>query len=123
MPTTRIGPGLDSAIKLEFVAYEGNWTFDGFGSTYRTTQDDPAVAVMSLAHEPTKSLFAFDVGTSFGAPLIARLGAMVWERLRKALGDEPDPNLVRAVLATAVVVPEALRKRIVPLNPDYSRIP
>src|SRR5262249_18237075 len=32
------------------------------------------------------------------------------------LGEEPDPNLVRAVLATAAVVPEALRERIEPLR-------
>src|SRR5262249_18331518 len=71
---------------------------------------------MSLSHEPTRSLFSFDVGTSFGAPLVARLGAMVWDRLRDALAQEPDPNLVRAVLATAAAVPEALRKRIEPLR-------
>ncbi|MGO9601362.1 MAG: S8 family peptidase [Isosphaeraceae bacterium] len=116
LPTTRIGPGLDSAIKPEFVAYAGNWTFDGFGSTYRTIRDDPGVAVMSLSREPTQSLFSFDVGTSFAAPLVARLGAMVWDRLREALGEEPDPNLVRAVLATAAAVPDALREKIEPLR-------
>ena len=116
LPTTRVGPGLDSAIKPEFVAYSGNWTFDGFGSTYRTIRDDPGVAVVSLSHEPMRVLFSFDVGTSFGAPLVARLGAIVWDRLREALGDEPDPNLVRAVLATAAAVPQALRERIEPLR-------
>ena len=79
-------------------------------------RDDPGVAVMSLSNQPTQSLFNFDVGTSFGAPLVARLGALVWERLRDALGLEPHPNLVRAVLATAASVPEALRSRIEPLK-------
>lgn len=116
LPTTRIGPGLASSIKPEFVAYCGNLTFDGFGSVYRTIRDDPGVAVMSLSHQPTRSLFSFDVGTSFGAPQVARLGALVWDRLRDALGEEPDPNLVRAVLATAAAVPEALRARIEPLR-------
>jgi hypothetical protein len=116
LPTTRVGPGLDSAIKPEFVAYSGNLTFDGFGSTYRTIRNDPGVSVMSLSHEPTTSLFSFDVGTSFGAPLVARLGSLVWDRLRAALGEEPDPNLVRAVLATAATVPQAFRDRIEPLR-------
>src|SRR5690606_11975720 len=75
----------------------------------------PGVAMMSLSHEPLESLFAFDAGTSFAAPLVARVGAMVWDRLREVLGDEPDPNLVRAVLASSAAVPEALRVRIEPL--------
>jgi hypothetical protein len=116
VPTTRIGPGLDSAIKPDFVAYSGNWTFDGFGSSYRTIRDDPGVAVMSLSHQPTESLFSFDVGTSYGAPLVARLGALVRDRLGEALGEEPDPNLIRSVLATAAAVPEALHDRIEPLR-------
>lgn len=111
-PTTRIGPGLDAAIKPEFVAYSGNLVFQGFGSTYRTIRVDPGVAVMSLSHEPMKSLFSFDVGTSFGAPLVARLGAMVWDRLRETIREDPEPNLVRAVLASAASPPTALREKI-----------
>ena len=111
----RVGPGLDSAIKPEFVAYSGNLTFDGFGSTYRTIRDDPGVAVMSLSHEPMRSLFSFDVGTSFGARS-SPASAHLRDRLREALGEEPDPNLVRAVLATAAAVPQALRERIEPLH-------
>jgi hypothetical protein len=116
LPTTRVGPGLNSSIKPEFVAYAGNWAFDGFGSTYRSIRADPGVAVMSLSHEPLETLFSFDVGTSFGAPLVARLGAMVWDRLRDSLGEEPDPNLVRAVLPTAAAVPQAVLDRIEPLR-------
>ncbi len=51
-----------------------------------------------------------------GALLVARLGATVWDRLREVLGEEPDPNLVRAVLATAAAVPQALREKIEPLR-------
>lgn len=118
LPTTRIGPGLEGAFKPEFVAYSGNWTFDGFGSSLRTIRDDPGVAVMSLSSKPLESLFTFNVGTSFGAPLVARLGALVWDRLRDALDDEPDPNLVRAVLATAASVPQPLREQIGLLHGD-----
>src|SRR5207244_1237840 len=51
---------------------------------------------------------------SFAAPRVARAAALVWEHLREALDEGPDPNLVRAVLATAAVEPQALRDRICP---------
>ncbi len=118
LPITRTGPGIDSAIKPEFVAYGGNSVFDGFGSTCRTIRNDPGVAVMSFSLQPIESLFSFDVGTSFAAPLVARIAALVWDRLRDALNEEPDPNLVRAVLATSASVPQSLYDRIHPLRGD-----
>jgi hypothetical protein len=117
-PTTRIGPGLNEAIKPEFVAPAGNLCFDGFGSTYRAIRDDQGLAVLSFSNRPTETLFRFDVGTSFAAPLVARAGAEVWHRLREALNEEPDPNLVRVVLGTAAVVPQPLRERILPLRTE-----
>jgi hypothetical protein len=117
-PTSRIGPGLNGGVKPEFVAHAGNVCFDGFGSTYRVIRDDEGLAVMSLSNRPTEELFAFDVGTSFAAPYVARIAARVWHTLREALTDEPDPNLVRAVLATAASVPGALRDRILPLRAE-----
>lgn len=115
-PITRVGPGLNAAVKPEFVAPAGNQLFQGFGSTNRQVDDDAGLSVMSFSHEPTKSLFAFAVGTSFAAPQVARLAALAWVRLRDALGEEPDPNLVRAVLAGAAEVPAALRELIEPCS-------
>jgi hypothetical protein len=117
-PTTRIGPGLNGAVKPEFVAHAGNFCFDGFGSTCRTIRDDSGLAVMSFSSRPTETFFAFDVGTSFAAPLVARTGAQVWHRVREALGEEPDPNLVRAVLATSASIPSSLRDRILPFGEE-----
>lgn len=109
-PITRVGPGLNGAIKPEFVAQAGNQLFQGFGSISRQVDDDAGLSIMSFSHEPTKNLFGFAVGTSFAAPQVARLAALVWVRLRDALGEEPDPNLVRAVLAGAAEVPVPLRE-------------
>jgi subtilisin family serine protease len=106
-PSTRIGPGVNDAIKPEFVSYGGNEVFQGFGQHRNTERIDRGVAAMSFSHEPLKQLFAFDVGTSFAAPRVAHLAALVWDRIRRDFGQEPDPNLVRAVLATATVLPEA----------------
>lgn len=106
-PSTRIGPGVNGAMKPEFVSYGGNDVFQGVGQTRETERIDRGVAVMSLSHEPAKHLFAFKVGTSFAAPRVAHLAALVWDRIRRDFGQDPDPNLVRAVLATAAVRPEA----------------
>jgi subtilisin family serine protease len=106
-PSTRIGPGVNDAIKPEFVSYGGNDVFQGFRQVRETERIDRGVAVMSFSHEPAKHLFAFNVGTSFAAPRVAHLAALVWDRIRRDFGQDPDPNLVRAVLATAAVRPEA----------------
>src|ERR1700677_1055809 len=117
-PTTRIGPGINDAVKPEFVAHAGNHCFDGFGSTCRTIRDDAGLAVMSFSHRSTDTLFAFDVGTSFAAPLVSRMAALLSPRLRDALGEEPDPNVVRAVLGTAASVPQAAASKILPLGDE-----
>jgi hypothetical protein len=114
-PMTRIGPGIGSAIKPEFVAPAGNGLFDGFSSS-RSIRDDGGLAVMSFARDwVAGGLFSFDVGTSFAAPRVARIAALVWQRLRETLGDEIDPNTVRAVLATAAAPPQATVDLVGPL--------
>ena len=114
-PTTRIGPGLNNAIKPEFVGPAGNVAFRGF-SNFRIVDADPGLAIMSLSHEPTKQLFAYDTGTSFAAPRVARTAAMLWQNLRSQIGEEPQANLVRAVLAASASPPEPLFQLIEPLQ-------
>ena len=104
-PFTRSGPGLNAAIKPEFVHYGGNLVFGGFGSR-RTTGHEPGSAVMSLNREYASDQFAYDVGTSYAAPRVARLAAVIHSELQEQLGVAPHPNLVRAVLASSAVVPE-----------------
>ncbi len=115
-PTTRTGPGLNGAVKPEFVGPGGNSVF----RDRQTMDTDPALSVMSLSHKPTERLFAFESATSFAAPYVARQGAIVWHRLVEYLGEDPHPNLVRAVLASAARVPEAARDRIADINGDES---
>lgn len=110
-PTTRIGPGIGGAIKPEFVAPAGNQAFQGV-STIRRVDDDRGCDMMSLSHEPTRQLFAFDNGTSFAAPRVARSAAILWNNLEQYLGEAPQANLVRAVLASAAQLPVAEHNRI-----------
>jgi subtilisin family serine protease len=111
-PFTRVGPGLGKAVKPEFVDYGGNLVWEGTANTHRRIRHEDGVSVMSFEREHTTRLFAFDFGTSYAAPRLARIAAILWHRLHADLGKAPHPNLVRAVLATAASVPEASRRLI-----------
>ncbi|MFO1065388.1 MAG: S8 family peptidase [Pirellulales bacterium] len=108
-PFTRIGPGINDAIKPEFVAFAGNSAFRGM-SGFRTVASDNGMSVMSLSHSPSERLFSFDVGTSFAAPLVARTAAIAWKEIETQLGREPQANLIRALLAGAAAIPEPIRQ-------------
>lgn len=111
LPISRIGPGLNDAIKPEFVAPGGNVAFQGF-SSIRRIDDEPGIAAMSFSHEPLNQLFAYGIGTSLAAPVVARQAALLWPILRDYLGEEPEPNIVRAVLAASATPPRELERCI-----------
>ncbi|HET9627449.1 MAG TPA: S8 family peptidase [Kofleriaceae bacterium] len=111
-PFTRVGPGLGKAVKPEFVEYGGNLVWEGTANTHRRIRHEDGVSVMSFEREHTKRLFAFDFGTSYAAPRLARVAALLWHKLHTDLGKAPHPNLVRAVLATAASVPDSSRALI-----------
>lgn len=108
-PITRCGPGVNGAIKPELVHFAGGLILGGFGSeSMRVVAKDPAMGVTSFSNNPTQSLFAFDVGTSFAAPRVSRLAALVFEELKSILGQSPSPNTVRAILSNAAEIPSVL---------------
>ena len=120
-PFTRTGPGINSAIKPDLVHYGGNLLFEGVGNQFRrvrTEHPDAGTSVMSLSHQPLETLFSFRVGTSQASPRVARMGALVWNRLQASIEGELDPNLVRAVLANSASVPAAASNRIEPVTGD-----
>ena len=110
-PTSRIGPGINAAIKPEFVAPGGNVAFRGF-SNIRRVEEDHGLSVMSFSHLPTEKLFEFDIGTSLAAPQVARWASMVLSNLRQTFGEEPDANLIRALLASSAAIPQPVEDRI-----------
>jgi hypothetical protein len=76
-PFTRVGPGLAKAVKPEFVDFGGSLVWEGTANTHRRIGREEAVSVMSFEREHTKRLFAFDVGTSYAAPRVARAAALL----------------------------------------------
>jgi hypothetical protein len=122
-PMTRIGPGIKGAIKPEFVHYGGNLVFRGFGNGMRNIgYDEPGTAVMSFSNRPTQQLFSFYCGTSFAAPRVARLAALVEHSLRIYLNEIPSSNLIRAVLAGTAEIPDAAKIRLSNSNGDHAPI-
>lgn len=111
-PSTRIGPGVNGAYKPDFVAFGGNSALRGFGSLNREISSSMGYGVFTLNHNFQVSLFAADVGTSFAAPRIARLAALVWHRLNEMGVEDAGPNLVRALLANSASVPPATQELI-----------
>jgi hypothetical protein len=112
-PFTRIGPGFNRAIKPELMHYGGNLVFKGFGNQNRQIiGNEPGTAVMSFSHQPTQQLFAYQSGTSFAAPQVARLAALTEDSLSADIGERPSPNLIRAVIASASNIPTASINRL-----------
>lgn len=89
-PVTRHGPGIGGAIKPELVARAGSFALEL--STANLVSDDE-LACLSAGGTTPDQLFAMDVGTSFAAPLVTRIGAAVASRY-PAFG----PNLIRALV-------------------------
>ena len=111
-PSTRIGPGINRSYKPDFVAHGGNSALRGTGALNHLISSTIGYGVLSLSHNPQSSLFAADVGTSFAAPMVARMAAIVWHLLKETEGSDPHPNLVRALLANSASVPQATSELI-----------
>ena len=108
-PVTRSGTGVRESMKPDFVGNGGNLVFQGVGSS-RGIGKDAACNVTSLSRNVTNTLFSTDIGTSYAAPQIARIAALVEWELWQNRQERPHPNLVRAVMATAATIPEETRE-------------
>ena len=86
-PGTRVGPGVNDAIKPEFVDNAGNMVLQGSGPLRRVEANE-GTSVLSFAHNwiAEGNLFAFTLGTSFAAPAVSRVASLVTHRLRDTFG-------------------------------------
>ena len=109
-PFTRKGPGLDNAIKPDFVDYGGTAIFNGLAQALQDGARRSSTGVLSLHHQYVDRLFTSMSGTSFASPLLAHKAAMLIERFPRA-----SANLVRALLGLSARHPsngvEALQGR------------
>jgi hypothetical protein len=108
-PFTRTGPGVNGAVKPDFVDYGGNMAITGVSPNHRLSFDnlEKGIAVQCLSNTPLSALFSFMIGTSLAAPRVARSAAILWDALQKNYDFDVHPNLVRALLASSAELPLA----------------
>jgi hypothetical protein len=97
-PFTRCGPGVNKAVKPDVVEYGGNSAW--YGSQRRFFQNDPGLDIVSTNWQYQNKLFAAMSGTSFSAPRVAHLAALILQKY-------PDisANLVRTLIANSASIP------------------
>lgn len=105
-PFTRCGPGVNKAVKPDVVEYGGNSAW--YSSQRRFFQNDPGLDVVSTNWEYQNRLFAAMSGTSFSAPRVAHLAALILQKY-------PDisANLVRALIANSAGIPSIAQDRFI----------
>ena len=95
-PFTRTGPGVAGAVKPELVERSGTLGIE----SGRLVDNDAELSVIS-ASASAERVLAFDIGTSFAAPLVTRVAAAV-----KAKFPDFSSNLVRALVLVSAAAPD-----------------
>ena len=113
-PFTRTGPGPQGCVKPELCEFGGDVCFDGHHG--RVLDHDRNLSVVSLNREYLQRLFRFNHGTSFAAPRVARMSAVLFGQFREA-----SPNLIRDLLALSATVPSEAAA-ILPNKRDQLRV-
>ncbi len=102
---TRVGPGIGKAVKPEFVAHSGDTAFN---ILRKNLAQNIGLQILSFSNELSNDgLFCWDYGTSFAAPYISHISALVSEKYPEASN-----NLLRAILACSAKIPNEIVKQI-----------
>lgn len=102
---TRVGPGIGKSVKPEFVAHSGDAVFNTLS---KNITKNIGLQILSLSNNLSDNgLFCWDYGTSFAAPYISHIAALVSEKYPEASN-----NLLRAILACSAKIPNEIEKQI-----------
>lgn len=98
---TRIGKGINKAIKPELVDYGGNFAVHQIsrGDT-RWYKNDRQLLEPTL-HNGNDKIFKGYCGTSFSAPHVTHIAARIERALEEQIGEKPSANLIRALLVNS----------------------
>jgi Subtilase family len=112
-PFTRAGPSVGGAIKPDLVDEAGNWAVRRLGGV--ASHRGLGIVSTNSGFAGGRS-FSEGFGTSFAAPRVARVAALVAGRVPDATG-----NLLRAVLAAHARWPQASVQLLAPHNTQDER--
>jgi hypothetical protein len=94
---TRIGSGVNGAIKPDVVDYGGNFCVtQAPRGTSRWNKNNLGLLETTLANN-NKKIFKKSCGTSFAAPRATHIIARIERALEKQLDEKPSANLIRAM--------------------------
>ncbi|MBM7854185.1 hypothetical protein JOC37_000557 [Desulfohalotomaculum tongense] len=98
---TRIGRGVNKAIKPELVDYGGNYALHQIarGNT-RWHKNDRNLLEPTL-NNGNDRIFKGYCGTSFSAPHVTHIVARIERALEEQIGERPSANLIRALLVNS----------------------
>lgn len=98
---TRIGKGINKAIKPELVDYGGNFAVSQIvRGTNRWIMNDKKLLEPTL-HNGNDKIFKGWCGTSFSAPHVTHIAARIERALEEQIGEAPSANLIKAVLVNS----------------------
>lgn len=115
-PFTRIGPGVEGAVKPDLVEVGGTMVYDPVTRQLRRGEDLPSAGVLTLHHRPVDRLFSSGSGTSYSAPLVAFKASQILRVLPNA-----SANLIRALVVGASAIPDETLQRLRVLGDDAVR--
>ncbi|HZG84864.1 S8 family peptidase [Paenibacillus sp.] len=103
---TRAGFGVNRAVKPDLVAPGGSFVLQQAANDVRWIKNDPNIAEPSLRHSIEDGRwFAGFFGTSFSAPHITHLCALIENTLKEQLDRAPSSNLIRAMVVNSAKTP------------------
>lgn len=107
---TRIGKGVNRAIKPDVVDYGGNFSvFQMIRGRNRWQKRDMALFEPTL-NNTNEKIFKGYCGTSFSAPHVTHLVARIERALEKQTGMKPSANLIRAIFINFARYNEGMTK-------------
>lgn len=115
-PFTRIGPGINGAVKPDLVDLGGTMVFDPVVARLRKGEDLPTAGMMTLHHQFLDRLFTSGSGTSYSAPMVAHKASHLLRQFPNA-----SANLLRALLVGAAVIPEEAASKLAAHGSDAAR--
>ena len=106
---TRIGKGVNKAIKPEFVDYGGNYAVYQINrGNNRWMKKDQNLMELTLNHT-TERVFKGFCGTSFSAPHVTHIAARLERALEMQINAKPSANLIRAMLANSAKCTDSMK--------------